>query len=166
MAQYEEGQIEFGLLSLVKDPIIDYRTRLAENIKTLQMIEARLDSSLPDWKTYTTDYGGDGTPADAQTLRQASVLYGITSQLLDEVRPQLPPECDVEDQATKLIEMRGAVIDAQGALKAAIKEEEESARTDAEKASDRRSDYGPAIQAWLRMLADAGVLGDLMQQHR
>ncbi len=63
-----------------------------------------------------------------------------------------------------LIGFRQKLISEQGALRAAVKEEEQAANADAEKASCRRSDYGPAIQTWLRMLAENGVLGNLIEK--
>ncbi|GAB7337637.1 hypothetical protein MBLNU457_g2932t1 [Dothideomycetes sp. NU457] len=52
MAQYEEGQIEFSLMAVVQDPIINARNALAVNIKSIREVEIALDSKSSEWRHF------------------------------------------------------------------------------------------------------------------
>src|SRR5467141_2151306 len=46
MTEYEEGQIEFSVLSLVRDPILDITRELALNVKCLETVNRQLDEGI------------------------------------------------------------------------------------------------------------------------
>jgi len=50
MAQYAEGQIEFSLMAVVQDPIINARDALAVNIKSIRGVEIALDEKSSEWR--------------------------------------------------------------------------------------------------------------------
>ncbi|KAL1619547.1 hypothetical protein SLS56_010041 [Neofusicoccum ribis] len=162
MAQYEEGQIEFGLLSLVRDPLLDHRQHLAENIKLIRACEDRLTQVSPDWDAFaiTEDGAGDSV------LTGPSSEYSLT--IADILQANIPTatqrRINADDDITTLIDLRQKAVTDQAGLRAAIRDEEMTAAADREKAESRRHDYGPAIQTWLRMLAEEGVLKDLIQE--
>ena len=166
MAEYEEGQIRFSLLSLVKDPIIDYRARLAENIELLQAIEERLDSARSGGKDFATDTGQQESETSHCALRGVNMLRGITPQSLNEDTPAASVKVKLAvsgDTLESLMGSRTELLTEQAGLRAGIREEDELTKADDEKAANRRYDYGPAIQTWLRMLAENGVLKELVE---
>ncbi|KAF4307917.1 Peptidase C12 ubiquitin carboxyl-terminal hydrolase 1 [Botryosphaeria dothidea] len=162
MAQYEEGQIEFGLLALVRDPLIEHRQYLAQNIKLIRTCEDRLSKINPEWKSFAVTEDGAGD----------SVLSGPSSEhsitIADILQAKIPEATEkrisVDDDIMTLIDLRQKTITEQAGLRAAIRDEENAAAGDKEKAESRRHDYGPAIQTWLRLLAEEGVLKDLIQE--
>lgn len=161
MAQYEEGQIEFGLLSLVRDPLIDHRQQMAENIKLIQCCEDRLAQLNPGWKDFAAVEDGAGS-----VLTGPSSDFSVT--IADILQAPIPPAKErrirADDDITTLLDLRQKAVSDQAGLRAAIRDEEISTAADKDKAESRRHDYGPAIQTWLRMLAEAGVLKELIQE--
>lgn len=162
MAQYEEGQIEFGLLALARDPLVEQRQRLAENIKLIRTCEDRLSSITPEWKSFAVTEDGAGD----SVLSGASSEHSIT--IADILQAKIPEATEKringDDDIMTLMDLRQKAITEQAGLRAAIRDEENAAAIDREKAEARRHDYGPAIQTWLRMLAEEGVLKDLIQE--
>lgn len=162
MAQYEEGQIEFGLLALVRDPLIDHRQHLAENIKLIRACEDRLSKINSDWKAFAVTEDGSGD----SVITGPSSEYSIT--IADILQAEIPEATEkrinVDDDITTMIDLRQRAVTDQAGLRAAIRDEENIAAADMQKAESRRHDYGPAIQTWLRMLAEEGILKDLIQE--
>jgi len=52
MAQYADGQIEFSLMAVVQDPLLEARDALAVNIRSIREVELALDEKNPDWKHF------------------------------------------------------------------------------------------------------------------
>jgi len=162
-----EDQIEFSLMSLVRDPIIGYREDLAVNIKTLQALEARLDTIKPEWKSFTADRTDAESGSDVYPLVELSGRFGITSEAIQKavIPPSIKRKMAVDDDVTTLIELRQKIISDQAGLRSHIEGEEQATSMDEQKAAERRHDYGPLIRTWLSMLAKNGVLKELVDQH-
>ncbi|KAL9615514.1 MAG: hypothetical protein Q9167_000027 [Letrouitia subvulpina] len=152
MAQYEEGQIEFAVLSLVKDPISNLLTALTENVKSGAVILSHLDNINPAWMDEAT------LPLDCEALRARFMLkshehYGIdqmetnpaigTNLVLEELCAQ-----DVPQLVTKL---QGLVED-QAMLKSSVKSEREANRLEEEQATSRRNDQGQLAKGLLEVI--------------
>lgn len=152
MAQYEEGQIEFAILSLVRDPLLELIPALGGNMKAVAMLSARLDALKPDWhefsmSTSTTNGESDGL-ANAPNL-----VYGITQEVLDEAR--LPEEVLVlcaSDVVMDIDAHRQRLITTQAELRMSIREELQSDQTDEDRATARSRDYGAGLQNFVRMV--------------
>ena len=69
MAEYEEGQIEFGVLSLVKDPLLSLVPTLAEIVKVSAEASSRLQQVNPDWghSIPTSSHGAPSSHESALT---------------------------------------------------------------------------------------------------
>jgi len=163
MAEYEEGQIEFGLLALCQDPLASHRVKLSENIKGIVAVHTRLDTLNPDWKIFV-DEGTDGEISGSSTLSGPDTVFGITDAALEGARiPSSVTERTLADCPAKLMTLRQELIKEQVLLKASILREEHSERDDERRANDCRHDYGPMIYAWLNMLAEKdGLLKELI----
>lgn len=158
MAGYEEDQIEFSILGLVRDPLLDLIGKLAVNVKCLEIVNERLDSNGEI----------DSESALATTIVENTVLgpdasFGLTKEAIDKA---VIPTDQAEEYGTcsvdELLQHRQKLSLAQQELRAAIREEQQSHRADDEYALGRRYDYGPAVRAWVRYLARKKMIQDLV----
>lgn len=168
MAQYMEGQIQFVLLSLVKDPLDAHRASLVQNIKSLIDTEARLARVKPDWECYVMDGSNEEKSRKRGLLLRFDLDYGITAidveeaAIPDSIKEQLRADCPA-----KLMSLRQELITDQVGLRQAVRDEQESLEVDERRARERRHDYGPFIHTWLRMLAAKDeVMKDLIETVR
>ncbi len=152
MAQYEESQIEFAILSLVKDPVIDLLSVLAENVRGIIATQSRLDEIKPDWRSFTTDATNE---RDQRTME--NVLTGPDTGLLltDEQIFLASTEKDVAIrlqtcQPTEALTIRKELIETQQGLKLALQDEIQSRHMEDEKAGTRTHDFGAKMQRFAR----------------
>ncbi|KAI5301373.1 hypothetical protein KEM55_007275 [Ascosphaera atra] len=148
MAEYEEDQIEFAVLSVGKDPSISLTSRLCSNIKSLNALDARL-----------SELGSEAAASDSEngTLSGPDVSYGVTKAALDEAE-LLPPTKELLSSSAiaKLREHRSTLAETQRELRASLQEERQSFHADEQYAAQRRHDYSPAVEQWIRILARKG----------
>ena len=147
MAEYEEDQIEFALLGLVKDPLIQLQQALHDNVCALEMIDDRHSA--------TTDGANDLELPNAfeQNMLQESC---ITPELKERLAQATSPNL--------LTQLRSELENEQLSLKSAVKDEKQALGRDVVKASQRRHDYTLVIRSWLEMLIDKGELKTLIEQ--
>jgi len=156
MADYATGGIEFNMLAMVKDSLLEHRQQLAANIKLLHRIETKLNSSEPDWKAFAGSPDDEGV---AEHLVSESDVLGVTSTMIDSAELSAAYENNLRvDDATALIELRQRLIVDQAPLRASVRDEKQSLLDDQNEAADRRNDFGPVVQEWLNMLAENGKL--------
>ncbi|KAL1958473.1 hypothetical protein VTO42DRAFT_4337 [Malbranchea cinnamomea] len=160
MAAYEEDQIEFSILSLVREPLLDLVPRLASNVKSILAIDERLSAmGIAEAEIKAATDGDDGT------LYGPDGSFDLTQETLDGA--SVPEdESSRYEAATReeLLGYRRELVEAQRGLRASIKEEQQSYRADEDYAASRRHDYGPAIHQWIKTLARKGLLQTLVQE--
>lgn len=163
MEEYTEGQIEFALLALVRDPILEHRENLAVNIKSLQTVHSRLDVVNPDWKVFANDESEDDPILIGPTEKHHVSDEAIKEATIPEsTEKKLKAECQA-----MLMELHLDLITSQRALLRSISDEEVANFDDARKAKQRREDYSPLIHRWLSMLAEKeGLIKDLIEDSR
>ncbi|KAJ5555514.1 hypothetical protein N7461_003984 [Penicillium sp. DV-2018c] len=146
MAAYEEEQIEFTILGLVRDPLPDLIKAFAVNVRALGILNERATEPLPRDVTISG-------PEPSLSLTQEEIDAAVLPQdTLDEYQT-----CS----ETRLKELQQTLINEQWELRARIREEQQSHRADDEHAAGRRFDYGPAVRTWLRRLAQKQRLQEL-----
>ena len=164
MAEYEEEQIEFAILGLVKDPLIGHVAALAINIKSIIALERHLDNTKPDWKdflAYSLATEGALTEGvlinpdpdyniDQATLDQATILSSVDKTLQS-------------DMLSDIIACRQDLVTEQTGLRMAIKEQQQSRRADEERAANRRHDHGPLVRKLLDILEHKHALKPLLK---
>ena len=165
MAEYEEGQIEFAVLALVKDPLLTLVASLAENVRCLRALSARLDDTQSD----RTDFRATSAPVMDSlvdgTLLGPDLSYDLSEDAINHASIPSAVEQKFRDVATvDLLAYRQELEIGQADLRRSIKEEQQSVRSDEERAASRRHDYGPMLQAWVRMLARKQALRPLMDE--
>jgi ubiquitin carboxyl-terminal hydrolase L5 len=159
MAEFSSSGVNFNMMALVKDPLIEQRHDLSANIKLIQAIEQRLNSLKPEWRSFD-----DADVENAITSPDST--YGITGHTLDStpVLPSAAAKVELDTSPTTLLEFRKRTLGQQTSLRAAIRAEMEGNAVDEKKAEDERKDYGPFVQAWLKELADCGELREIAEK--
>ena len=148
MAQSEEGQIEFAILGLVRDPLLELVPQLAENIKSIIALTKRLEDTKTEWQQFqiASINGGPSEP-----LTAPDPIYGITKwdidlAHLDDVTLAL---CDSDD-VESIVSQRQRLVTAQASLRLSIREEQQSNQSDQDRADARSCDYGARLQHFVR----------------
>lgn len=162
MAQYEEGQIEFAILGLVKEPLSGFISDLARNVKSLGEITKRLDSLKPDWRDFIESSSNVDHVLTENVVTGPDSIYELTHELIERSQLPQPLENVFLHDATDIMEFREKLVLEQTGLRASIIEEQQSNRSDQERAVSRRHDYGPAVEALVEILARKAVLKDMV----
>jgi ubiquitin carboxyl-terminal hydrolase L5 len=157
MAQYEEGQIQFSLMAVVQDPVIEDRRILAQNILSLQNIALRLNETSQDWCSYTSPDSEDSV------LFRASSEYGLTDDMVskavmsESLVQQLRSDCP-----DSLLKIRQELMTNQAGCRAQVRDSQQAEHMDAEMSTHRRHGYGSFVKAWMQALANEGALKSLL----
>ncbi|EAW09149.1 ubiquitin C-terminal hydrolase 37 [Aspergillus clavatus NRRL 1] len=162
MAEYEEDQIEFSILSVAKDPLVEFEERLAANVKCLELVNQRLASSKAEEAKKI-----DSVPSSAAALLENTIIgpdpsFNLTRDRIDGAI--IPPDVERLYGQASLEEMRRyqyQLGSEQQELRASMREEQQSHRSDDDYAVGRRFDYGPAVRAWVRLLARKKLIESL-----
>lgn len=157
MATYMQGQIEFGLLSVCRDPLWTLRKRRLSLVDRIRTIQARLDMLKPDWRSFTNASFSaehvlecDGSrPSRESDSKRSSSGTGI-------------PSFDDISDTTELVGLQQQLISDFARVEAQVCEEQESVVEDERRARERQHDFGPMIYAWLNMLSRKG--DDLLKE--
>lgn len=154
MAEYEEGQIEFSILSLVKEPLSKLFSELAQTVKSLS---ALLNSDQASEESFMSaiDPANNGIRSgSALNLCLPDVAFGLTQDMIDQavILPGVQDAIQNRNVSILIQLWNGLTID-QASLKASISEERLSCQWDQERAESRRWDYGPAVHHLVCLLA-------------
>ncbi|DAA73836.1 TPA_exp: Ubiquitin carboxyl-terminal hydrolase [Trichophyton benhamiae CBS 112371] len=148
MAEYEEGDIEFSILSLSKDPMTGYLADLASNVKALQHLNSRL-----------AGFGENCDEADPENavLCGPDAQYGLTPAMLELalVPSELAETAENGNEAhdlDSLARQRQALVEQQRLLRTQITDEQNSRQIELDYARRRRFDYCAAVNRWSRIL--------------
>jgi len=161
MQQYEDDQIRFSLISLCKSPLLSIPEELTVNIRTIQAVEARLQSIKPDWKEFVEGESSDGL------LRGPDDNFGVSVALLGSARdlpkPTLTKISNPGMSPESLFDMHMTLGAAQAKLRASFIEETVESERNNERASGRRHDLSPLIYKWVSLLAEKDALKNLVE---
>ncbi|KAL5361871.1 hypothetical protein BJX96DRAFT_166217 [Aspergillus floccosus] len=158
MAEYEEGQIQFSILSLSRDPLPDLGKKLAINVRSLELLNQRINSERKPGSDL-----GFAEPLLENTLIGPDASYGLSRDQIDQAT--VPPDEDERYQKCSVeeaIQARKQLALGQVSLRMSIREEQQSHQADEDYAAGRRYDYGPAVRTWVRFLARKRKIEELM----
>ena len=144
MWQYAEDQIEFAILGLVKDPILEILANLVASIEHINALNARLDQMQPGWRKNASLDPSDELHA---ALRAEYDVDGLPAKSRCE-DAALVADAKLED----VLELRQALIAKQAALKVDLQEQAQSRSEVESKASSRRQDFGAKIQRFAQVV--------------
>lgn len=159
MAEYEEGQIEFAILSLVKDPLLELVPALAENVKGLQTLASHLKSISTDTKNCAS-LGDQQDCVVTHTLMGPDLNIGLTSDVIEQAKVASSIESALHShEVSDVIASQEELCIAQARLWTSVRDECEAQRLDVEKANARRHDYGPLAIKLAQILARRPIDG-------
>ncbi|KAG9701086.1 cysteine proteinase, partial [Aureobasidium melanogenum] len=159
MAQYEEGQIQFSLMAVVQDPVVEDRRLLAQNVLSLQKTELLFNQAFQDWRNYTT--------ADHEycTLFGGSEEYGLTDRMITEAEISENMAQQLHSSSLEsLLKARQELITNQAGCRAQVRDSQQANMMDAEESMHRRHDYGSFVKAWMQALVDNEALKSLVDE--
>ena len=143
MANYESDQIEFAILSLVKDPLQYLLPKLAQTTKTLGLIASRLHELGENSQLNTTN-----------CLIGPEPRYRLTDDLIyAQNLAEADQEVLVNGNEALLCDTYERVRSTQIHLRSEVQEEIDLECAEDERTARRRHDHGPLIQTWIRLLA-------------
>lgn len=155
MAAYEEDQIEFSILGLVRDPLPELLDQLAVNVRCLEILNQCILSQ--------TEEEAPGPPLDVlqETILGPDSSLPLTREDIDTADVSVQAREYDSCSAAQLQQAQQQLSDAQRGLRASIQEEKQSQWADADYAAGRRFDYAPAVRTWLRCLARKQLIQEL-----
>ncbi|CRG83265.1 ubiquitin carboxyl-terminal hydrolase L5 [Talaromyces islandicus] len=151
--EYEEGNIAFSVLGLVRDPLQDHIERLALNVKLLQFLHHHVPEHSNRMRERLSGF----------VLLEAKAEFGLTEKILDLVGDQTS-ETDryKECSSDELFDEYSRLVNEQQSIIRSINEEVHSRQMDDAYAEGRRHDYSSAVEFWARTLIRKGALADLI----
>ncbi|KAL8656222.1 MAG: hypothetical protein Q9226_002735 [Calogaya cf. arnoldii] len=154
MAQYEDGQIEFAILSLVKEPLIKLVADLAENVNSLCSIRQRLLRIHSDREPNLTVRNG---VVEQDLVLGPSEQYRLSQEAIDEAA--LSPEHEKLLKSDDVVAISAVVqqlATAQTSIRASIRDEIKAIQADDDRAASRRNDKGLLAKGLLQVLDRMG----------
>lgn len=154
MAEYDEDQIEFSILSLVKAPLAGLVSDLAQNVKSLIALSNSDQVSEKSSILAINPARGDFCFGSELNVCMPDAAFGLTQGMIDQAI--IPPAVENAIQkrdASIMAHLWKELKIAQASLKASIGEEQLSNQLDQERAESRRWDYGPAVHNLIYSLA-------------
>lgn len=155
----QAGDDDYGIFAITQSPIVPLRNQLCEADNTIKRVDIRLDALSTDWKDFLDEeYREPPSPSFmgsfSEEQRAANPIPGSIKAAIDK---EDVPELLVRHR--KLVaEMQRLVLDFMQQMQVVSEQDE--------RAEARRWDYGPAIQAWVAMLAENGFLADHIDDFR
>ena len=147
MTEYQEGQIEFAILSLVKDPLLSLIPTLAKNVKSLVAVTSYLE-------TQTDSTENLQSCEDRCCVTGPDPGCGITAEAIEQAKVLSKVESVIQNQAyTEALNLQKELCDSQAILRISTKDEIEAKRLEEQKANGRRYDYGPLALKLAQILA-------------
>ena len=161
MAAYEEDQIEFSILGLVKDPLVDLTSHLARNVKYLSAIDEQL-SALGLLVAHRSAPRSNASAYDT-TIYGPDLALDLTQKQIDlvDIPEDIIAMCK-DGTSDELRRYQQELIGKQQEIQESIKEEQQARRADEDHAASRRHDYGPAVHTWVRLLARKKMVEELL----
>lgn len=159
MAEYEEGQIQFSLMAVVQDPIIQARRALAQNLRSIQAIEAQLENVDKDWRSFMTTDSDDSVMCDSQEASGVTDAMIAEASLTPKAAKQLTSTC-----LETLVRLRSELKKDQLGCLADIRDSQQVDMQDGLESMHRRHDYGSFVKAWMHALVSNGALKSLLDE--
>ena len=153
IGQYQDGDIEYSLLSLCKSPLKTVLESVAENAHIILDVEKILSAVIPDWKLFTQSQSDQ--PISTDQIRRA--------------QPPEPAKMKVEEAISnpgRLLELYKDLVLEQKALRSEYMQELASNVQEDQLAAARKEDHTPVVYMAIKALAEAGVLKDIVRDLR
>jgi ubiquitin carboxyl-terminal hydrolase L5 len=171
--QYD-GSACFNLLALCKSPLVTLPTTIARAIKSLHVLDERMRSSGdPDWSNLIpSDTFKNGVPISFDGPDALASLGGLTAadiyaaEVLDD---RLKCDAGAVEGMIPIGDAHALHEQIVYTLEGARSEyfvRESVVQDNAARVEGRKQNWMPAIHAWLKALAEKGVLQDLITESK
>ena len=164
MAQYEDGQIEFAILSLVKEPLIKLVDALAKNVNSITSMRWRLHQMESDRAGPQSDSTGGNESGEQSPILGPCEKYRLSQEAIDHA--VLSPEHEELLESGDGVAMSAIVLDlttAQASIRASIRDEIKATQADDDRAASRRNDKGLLAKGLLQVVERMGRLRIFME---
>ncbi|KAL8883404.1 MAG: hypothetical protein Q9192_007185 [Flavoplaca navasiana] len=164
MAQYEDGQIEFAILSLIKEPLIKLVDELAENVKSITCIRRRLQQMESDRARLQSNSTRGNESGEQSLIIGPCEKYRLSQETIDHA--VLSPEHEELLKSSDGVAMSAIVLDlttAQASIRASIRDEIKATQADDDRAASRRNDKGLLAKGLLQVVERMGRLRIFME---
>ncbi|KPM35759.1 hypothetical protein AK830_g10815 [Neonectria ditissima] len=160
MLQYEESQLSFNLLALCQSPLATHSQAIAIAVASLY----HLDTQMQACSTFTELVAAEPKPLDVDDDSQLAEFNLSKLDIVDARIPETIRErvSQAEPRASDAYALHQDLV---VEVKAAIGEfraELTAIADDEQRVKGRKRDYGPALHAWVKKLAEKGVLEDVI----
>lgn len=152
MLQYEEDQHQFSLLGFCQSPLAVHSRKVAENLASLRGLQERVNAQV-----------GDGTWEPANPLKHELGEFELDKEAVKQAEIPAPTRQRI-DEATRddadtlyddiALETRATMGEYRAELMSTAEDEQ--------RVKGRKKDYGPFLHAWVKKLAEKGVLEDII----
>lgn len=150
------GDNDYGIYAITQSPLVQLRNRLCEADNTVKRVDTRLAALNSDWKDFLDV--DDREPPSPSFIASISDELRATNPIPSSIKATIDKE-DISQLLTRhrklIAEMRRLVLE--------YMENKQAVQEQDERAEARRWDYGPAIQAWVGMLAENGFLEENLE---
>lgn len=164
IGQYEDGDIEYNLLSLCQSPLKTIRRSLVENANLILDVEKILSAVVPDWKLHIlsrTDL--------AWSMEELATSLDVSTDQIKLAEPAESVRKQVEEASSnpeKLFNLYKDLVLDQKVLRSECMQELESIAQEDEQATDKKQDHTPVVYMAIKALAEVGVLRDIVKDLR
>ena len=157
MSEYAESQIEFAIMSLVRDPLFDLVPALASNVRGIQVLSKHLKDSSANREDDLATVDEKACIPEG-TLTGPCPAFGLTSDTLEKAQVPSSIQPIVSGDGEGLVSLQ-ELYAAQAELRTSVGDEHDTRRLDQERANARRHDYGPLALKLAQILARKPILG-------
>ncbi|KAL5446777.1 hypothetical protein PMIN06_007657 [Paraphaeosphaeria minitans] len=150
-ALIQAGDNDYGIFAITQSPLVPLRNQLCEADNTIKRVDSRLDTLSTDWKEFLDEEYRE--PPSPSFMGSFSEEQRVANPIPGSIKAAL----DKEEVPELLVRHRSLVAEIQRLVLEYMQQVQVVSEQD-ERAEARRWDYGPAIQAWIGMLAENGFL--------
>ncbi|KAL8785934.1 MAG: hypothetical protein Q9213_003083 [Squamulea squamosa] len=164
MAQYEDGQIEFAILSLVQEPLTKLVADLAENVKGIAAVRQRLVQVQCGQGRPQSESTEGRNLAEQDTVVGPCERYRLSPEAIDQAA--LSPELEKQLKSDDITDLEAAIQHlntTQASIRASIRDEVKAIQADDDRAASRRNDKGMLAIGLLQVLERMGRLRIFME---
>ena len=160
ISQYEDGDIEYNLLSLCMSPMKEIQESLIENAHLILDVEKSIAALMPDWKLFVQSQSD--LP---MTMDEIKGLFDISADQINNAHASESARQRSEAASSdpeKLLNLYKDLILEQKAFRSEYMQEVGSIAQEDELAATRKQDHTPLVYMAIKALAEAGVLKDIV----
>lgn len=182
MSQYLDNDGSFNLIAVCRDPTHAVSHAIAANIRALETLDERMrpGGGTVSWDALVAAESGDDDDARPIATRQDGRLglFGLSAADVASAQPARPscgrpakrdggepdPDPGPRHDLADALALRRELVTEQRRLMAEHRDELGAADLAQRRVQGRKRDFTPAIHAWVKRLAEKGILESIFEQ--